>query len=545
MNTDPRIQTRQPVNSACLAACLAFGLGANTAQAGFSLVDNFDSGTAGTPLSVYAAKWSANSDYKVALDPLNPANKMGSIARINTPNNWGTAIDFGSANSIAVGTTGTVFFRVMVGTNAGTNFGMYLENGIGTDTSKRQVSAYYNIGPLFERGNSSNTAVTTTGFTSMTKNVWYDFWYVASNTASNPTFTVYAAKEGASPIAQTLLSNGIGSVQTFMNNPASGVLLQGLMFLESSGNNGTTDFYFDDIYVDNTGVNLTNPTLSPPLAAYAGPTNKAVSANSLSVQLGGDPTATGGTLSYTYSWSPDDGSLSSTTAANPTASPTATTTYTLTVTDSATPTGATATSSVTVRYLPVLVANAGADKSYTVTPVTIGGSPTASGGAGSGYSYSWSPATGLSSATAANPTASPATTTTYTVTVNDGTSITATDSVIVTVGPATTPYQDWATSHAGGQAANQDYNQDGVPNGVAFFMGMNGLGTNPGVVNGKVTWPRVNAVTSFKVEVSTDLTNWEDASIHYNSSLSITPSVVSFTLPASPVELFVRLSVTP
>jgi len=53
-----------------------------------------------------------------------------------------------------------------------------------------------------------------------------------------------------------------------------------------------------------------------------------------------------------------------------------------------------------------------------VTTATIGGSPTASGGL-SPYTYTWSPSTGLSSATVANPIASPTINTTYTVSVRD------------------------------------------------------------------------------------------------------------------------------
>ena len=196
----------------------------------------------------------------------------------------------------------------------------------------------------------------------------------------------------------------------------------------------------------------------------------------------------------------------------------------------------------TMPSLPALVANAGADQSYTDTPVAIGGSPTASGGTGSGYTYSWSPATGLSSATTANPTAAPATTTTYTVTINDGLSTAATDSVIVTVGAATPPYQTWADANAGGQAADLDSNHDGVQNGIAYFMGMNGLATLPGVVGGKVTWPHVGVVSAFEVQVSTNLIDWSAAPSGVDTS---DPSKVVYTLPVGASLTFCRLSVAP
>jgi hypothetical protein len=65
---------------------------------------------------------------------------------------------------------------------------------------------------------------------------------------------------------------------------------------------------------------------------------------SASVQLGGNPTGSGGTGTFTYSWTPTNG-LSDATDANPTATLNSTTTYTVTVTDA---NGCTATDEVTV-----------------------------------------------------------------------------------------------------------------------------------------------------------------------------------------------------
>ena len=68
------------------------------------------------------------------------------------------------------------------------------------------------------------------------------------------------------------------------------------------------------------------------LVAHAG-SDMSISPGS-SVTLGEMQSATGGTPSYSYLWSPADG-LNNTSIANPTASPTQTTSYTLTVIDAA------------------------------------------------------------------------------------------------------------------------------------------------------------------------------------------------------------------
>ncbi|MCX6872519.1 MAG: hypothetical protein NTW21_01745 [Verrucomicrobia bacterium] len=105
-------------------------------------------------------------------------------------------------------------------------------------------------------------------------------------------------------------------------------------------------------------------------------------------------------------------------------------------------------------------------------------------------------------------------------------------------------YADWASTNAGGQAADLDYNHDGVQNGVAFFMSATGLATNPGVDGGKVTWPYLNAVTSFEVQVSDNLTTWLPAAPG-DIATTLPPGQVIYTLPTGATRKFCRLVVTP
>jgi len=114
------------------------------------------------------------------------------------------------------------------------------------------------------------------------------------------------------------------------------------------------------------------------------------------------------------------------------------------------------------------------------------------------------------------------------------------------IGSALSGYSAWAGLHAGGAtaAASDDYNNDGVANGIAYFMGMDGLATNPGVVNGKVTWPHVGTVASWEVQVSNDLVTWAPAAAGDIDTTS-SPGNVIYTLPTGAPQKFCRLRVVP
>ncbi|MBH8568435.1 T9SS type A sorting domain-containing protein [Microvirga sp. STS02] len=137
-------------------------------------------------------------------------------------------------------------------------------------------------------------------------------------------------------------------------------------------------------------------------------------------------TANGG---GTYLWS--------TGATTPTITVSQSGSYSVTATNAS---GCSATSApTTVTANPLAVANAG-----TAATFCSGGSAQLGASAVAGYTYSWSPATGLSSATAANPSVSLAnasnapTTITYTLTATTASGCSATSTVAVTVNPAAT-----------------------------------------------------------------------------------------------------------
>jgi len=140
--------------------------------------------------------------------------------------------------------------------------------------------------------------------------------------------------------------------------------------------------------------------------------------------------ASGGSGSYLYAWSPS-GLLLSSNVANPTTTNlTATTVFSLTVTDQVS--GCTSTSQVTVNITGgALSVNASASASSVCNGNGVTLTALASGGSGS-YTYSWSSNPAGFSSSDDNPYTIPTTTTIYSVTVNDGFN-SAVSSVSVTV----------------------------------------------------------------------------------------------------------------
>ena len=106
-------------------------------------------------------------------------------------------------------------------------------------------------------------------------------------------------------------------------------------------------------------------------------------------------------------------------------------------------------------------------------------------------------------------------------------------------------YSAWATTNAGGQTVGQDFDGDGVKNGVEYFMGETGstFTTNPQPVGRTVSWPHSAAATgvTFKVWISQDLANWTNVTVNADVS---NPAFVKYTLPPSQPKQFVRLDVT-
>ncbi|MEO5913582.1 MAG: autotransporter-associated beta strand repeat-containing protein [Luteolibacter sp.] len=129
----------------------------------------------------------------------------------------------------------------------------------------------------------------------------------------------------------------------------------------------------------------------------------------------------------------------------------------------------------------------------------------------------------------------------------DGTHFSGAGTLIVISGPP--GFATWASANgATGQTPGDDHDNDGVKNGVEFFVGGGtGFTALPSVVVNAgvrtVSWPKSAAFTgSYEVQVSSDLNSWAAAA---GGSVTDNGTTVVFRFPSGPTIRFVRLVVTP
>jgi autotransporter-associated beta strand protein len=124
---------------------------------------------------------------------------------------------------------------------------------------------------------------------------------------------------------------------------------------------------------------------------------------------------------------------------------------------------------------------------------------------------------------------------------------------------AANTYDTWATTNGvPGQAADLDHDNDGVSNGVEYFIGgptgnTTGFTPVPGVTTiagvSSITWTKAATYTGvydtdYFVETSTSLATGSWATEASPGTVTISGSNVTYTFPAGPVKNFARLKVT-
>ena len=260
----------QSVLAGILTAGLLITLNAATSSGGWALVDDFESHAVGTEPSS-ANGWVAH-DYAGALPNDYIVSSGGNQAvQLLGSGNSGYNIPLG-ANTIADSTTGTIFFRTRsVSLPPTYTPGQYFQMGAAAtdwdwtdggnwwDHDEVGFYSYWNTvldGTGVKPHHNEGAAHDVDGAT------WYNAWLVANHTTDTYDFHISQGNDGAigDPTSQTVATG-----MNFQNAVTAAGDLDQFMFFGTDGNEGTGG-RLDDIYVDNTGANLTNPLPAPPIA---------------------------------------------------------------------------------------------------------------------------------------------------------------------------------------------------------------------------------------------------------------------------------------
>jgi len=258
----PSILLQDPLRVFLFRVPLALGLLAS-AQAAWTPVDNFSTRSLGNINGV--AGWVATSTTagEVVVDPANRINKVLKHA-------GKTGIGIALPVNIPEGSTGTYFLRVKrVSATNDTSFGL-ADTAANTTTVNAfgSFEVQPNVGNLALRGRdigSTQTVVPT-----MQATAWYKVWLVVTNaTGGNPPNTTPATNgstydrykiyiqsdEDASFATQAEYVPSGDATWNFRNGTTSAIITA-----QFTSNSDATIMLFDDIYIDNTGANLNDPT---------------------------------------------------------------------------------------------------------------------------------------------------------------------------------------------------------------------------------------------------------------------------------------------
>jgi autotransporter-associated beta strand protein len=112
-----------------------------------------------------------------------------------------------------------------------------------------------------------------------------------------------------------------------------------------------------------------------------------------------------------------------------------------------------------------------------------------------------------------------------------------------------TDFASWAATNAVGQTMGQDHDNDGVGNGIEYFMGLSGSGftATPAIAtNLAISWPKGASYTGtygthYVIETSADLSIWDPVP---ETAVTIDADSVDYTLPTTGPKGFARLKVT-
>ncbi len=236
-------------------------------HAAFSLVSDFNSLTGGGAALNGQGGWTTGgSNFTVASDPAGGANQ---VAQVTNAAAQPAYIGLG-ANSIANNTIGTIFYRTrrngLVNISAGLSDVASPASPSNFADFEAQLNNQTTADFLGRNGGAFTTTIGPAGSPSgnFLDNTWINVWMVVNNTTD--TYQIYLDTGSGQFLAQTAANL---STFTFRNSGA-GAQPNALTTALFAGNTGAGTWFFDDIYVDNTGSNLANPIPEPAVPAMFG-----------------------------------------------------------------------------------------------------------------------------------------------------------------------------------------------------------------------------------------------------------------------------------
>jgi hypothetical protein len=238
--------------SALVLAATTLGLMAAPVQAAFVLVDDFDGYTAGSVSG--QGSWTGTDGTVVELPSASGNNVLAltgsaasKYARTTVP-------------QIANNTTGTLFYQIRLDSEGIGNLNH--SHGLSDTTSSSSFGDYE--AQLISIGSSLNvrdgaSATAEVQVNALAADTWYNIWLVANN--SNDTFKFFI--QGGDFATPTEFAGGVSDPFNFRNG-TSGALTH---FFLIYGNSAGGTLYVDNIHIDTTGENISNPIPEPATAA--------------------------------------------------------------------------------------------------------------------------------------------------------------------------------------------------------------------------------------------------------------------------------------
>ncbi len=226
-----------------------------TSQASFVLIDDFESYADGVNGTTTTPAW--NQGF-----PAGGSNSATTVVGADTGSGQalhyahggsGGQINYSSVGTIAAeGSTGTIFFQSYLDATGSDTLFAFGRSGLG---------AYGDLATLVRVPSDLIVEVHNGGYantsTTIAADTLYNFWVVIDNSANTSSLYYSAGGPGETP---TLIQSGF-----VFRNTTSGDI--NTFYL---GTNSGSVGFLDNIYVDSTGANLTNPVPEPSIALLGG-----------------------------------------------------------------------------------------------------------------------------------------------------------------------------------------------------------------------------------------------------------------------------------